>query len=522
MPNIMTKRNLEVDNQKYNLSIFKKQVLNSSVPRLIVVSYQPNAQARQILEVCLKSIQKYTPKDNYELWVIDNNSPKENLQWLIDYPNLNVVLNHSQYSTNGSYQNGVALEIAKQVVDQNTQFFMTMHMDTLVCCDGWLDFLLSKFNSKIRAVGVRMDKARTDNGVLHVLGLLCDFQLLKKFKISFLPDLPKHDTGDLVTVKFRENGYQVFACKNTHSDHSLVNKYNDPNFSKINVDRAFNDKNEVFFLHLGRGITKSKNKVKIDNKFSFREWLNLANNFILAETLTPKRLSYKQISPLLKNVSYSIRRYYVDEFYTRHFKNIQKNIDIIDIGGKKVNKRGQFNIENYDVKVKYLNIDPKTNPDFLCNAESIPAADKSFDIVILSEILEHTSNPENILMEAYRVLKDNGKALVTVPFLYHEHPDPHDFSRHTSFYWKQLTKQIGFKKITIENQGSIYGLVANLIKIWANQHFAKNSNFIYKVILGQILYFIIYLLMKADSSSTLSTNDIYRANTTGFGIIFEK
>ena len=88
---------------------------------------------------------------------------------------------------------------------------MTLHMDTMPCRTGWLSFLQSELGDGIGAAGVRMDRARTPEGVLHVLGCLVDFQLFRRLKLDFLPQLPQYDVGDRVTRALREAGYGVFV-----------------------------------------------------------------------------------------------------------------------------------------------------------------------------------------------------------------------------------------------------------------------------------------------------------------------
>lgn len=80
---------------------------------------------------------------------------------------------------------------------------------------------------------------------------------------------------------------------------------------------------------------------------------------------------------------------------------------------------------------EYLNIDESTNPDYLCSADNIPVDDNTFDIVMLAEVIEHLENPIAVLNECYRVLKKDGKIVVTIPFLNALHADPYDFQRWT-------------------------------------------------------------------------------------------
>jgi len=50
--------------------------------------------------------------------------------------------------------------------------------------------------------------------------------------------------------------------------------------------------------------------------------------------------------------------------------------------------------------------------------EKLPFKDEFFDYVVAAEILEHLGNPGNFLKEARRVLRKNGKLIVTVPNAY--------------------------------------------------------------------------------------------------------
>jgi len=58
--------------------------------------------------------------------------------------------------------------------------------------------------------------------------------------------------------------------------------------------------------------------------------------------------------------------------------------------------------------------------------EKIPHKDKAFDMVVCTDVLEHVPDPIKALEEIKRVLKDNGKIIVTVPafrILWSQHDD---------------------------------------------------------------------------------------------------
>lgn len=515
------KREITVDGRNYHISVLRKYTLPSDVPRLAIVSYQPNLTARELLKVCIRSIQKYT-YEPHEIWVVDNCSPDEYAKWLLEYPNVNVVFNYDKYIEKGSYDNGVALEIAKNVIDPESKYLMTLHMDTMVCKEGWLTYLLSKFTKDVRAVGVRMDKVRTPEGILHILGAMFDFQLIRDLKLSFMPRLPDYDVGDLVTVGLINADYKVFACKNTLTDPDLIQKIPPTSiFRNLFCDRAFNDKGEVFFLHLGRGIGKSTGGYKDKGKTTPQQWIRFANNVVLSDSYNPNRLSHEVVSPLYSQVDYSLRRYYVDEFHERNIGIFPKSATVLDIGGKKVRKRGQFDIAKHPVKVKYVNINPGTSPDYLCDGSNIPVESNSFDAVICSEVLEHVREPTPILKEAFRVLKPGGTIFICVPFLFRIHPDPDDFCRYTDQYWRTMLKEAGFKNIMIEKQGSYPSVLVDMLRSYVleMQKEGRPKIRILRWVLPRIVAYGKKKALELEQRDYFRYHLFFNSYTTGYGII---
>jgi SAM-dependent methyltransferase len=50
-----------------------------------------------------------------------------------------------------------------------------------------------------------------------------------------------------------------------------------------------------------------------------------------------------------------------------------------------------------------------------CSAESMPFADETFDVTVMSHVLEHCANPKKSLEEVWRVMKDDGLLCIFVP-----------------------------------------------------------------------------------------------------------
>lgn len=51
----------------------------------------------------------------------------------------------------------------------------------------------------------------------------------------------------------------------------------------------------------------------------------------------------------------------------------------------------------------------------LGNAEEMPFRDKSFELVICTEVIEHTENPQILLENIYSILKPDGELIISIP-----------------------------------------------------------------------------------------------------------
>ncbi len=161
----------------------------------------------------------------------------------------------------------------------------------------------------------------------------------------------------------------------------------------------------------------------------------------------------------------TIRRTLLDLYLSKSICYMKGHV--IDIGGKKVNKRGDFRPPLSQVQSwQYANMDKSTNPDFCCNAERIPVNDASFDTALLCDVLEHVREPEVVLGEAFRILKKCGGVLIiSIPFLFPVHADPSDFQRWTDSKIKLVLESLGFLDIKVEPMGGVGAVTYDLLLV---------------------------------------------------------
>lgn len=121
--------------------------------------------------------------------------------------------------------------------------------------------------------------------------------------------------------------------------------------------------------------------------------------------------------------------------------------------------------------ISYQGIDIKTADEFgmtkglpdvvYYDGNLMPFGDASFDNVICVEVLEHAPDPQLLLSEISRVLRNNGNIFLTVPWSARRHHIPHDFHRFTRERLASLFSDNGFSQIEIEERGSDVGVIAN-------------------------------------------------------------
>lgn len=81
----------------------------------------------------------------------------------------------------------------------------------------------------------------------------------------------------------------------------------------------------------------------------------------------------------------------------------------------------------------YVGVDVVENPyaDLVGPAEALPAEDASFDLVLCTQVLEHTDDPAQAVRELHRVTAPGGRVLASTHGVQWYHPSPNDHWRWT-------------------------------------------------------------------------------------------
>ena len=185
------------------------------------------------------------------------------------------------------------------------------------------------------------------------------------------------------------------------------------------------------------------------------------------------------------------RRILLDQLQEK-YKYLYKGV-VLDIGGR---DRGRF-IKPKDKVEKWIfaDINIEYNPDIVLDITNMTQiSSNSINVINAMELFEHVEDIISGLKECYRVLKKNGVLLISTPFLYHIHADPHDFQRWTNTKWKNELTKLGFKIEKIIVMGRYFTVLGDMLK-----SLIKPFSKIYKY-LGFLLFRILDRIVKLDKT----------------------
>jgi SAM-dependent methyltransferase len=129
------------------------------------------------------------------------------------------------------------------------------------------------------------------------------------------------------------------------------------------------------------------------------------------------------------------------------------SIKLLDIAPQDHKGAKQFFLK---AQVLTADIDLKSGADFIldiCQDNKTKVASATFDVIVCTEVLEHTLNPFSAINEIHRLLKDNGVLLMSTPFDFRIHGPLPDCWRFTEHGIKTLLKDfMKVEIISLENE----------------------------------------------------------------------
>ena len=87
--------------------------------------------------------------------------------------------------------------------------------------------------------------------------------------------------------------------------------------------------------------------------------------------------------------------------------------------------------------------------------EPLPFENKCFDVIIISEALEHVATPLFFIEDSFRDKKKNGLIYISTPFAFLIHGRPYDFYRYTEYFYREVGRKYNADIIDLKASNSI-------------------------------------------------------------------
>lgn len=194
--------------------------------------------------------------------------------------------------------------------------------------------------------------------------------------------------------------------------------------------------------------------------------------------------------------------------FNRSADRIEISGQVLDLGGK--SKNASYYIKR-NVNQEHITItDIKPAPGVIAvNVENeFPLPDSKYDIVLAFHLYEHVWNFQSSAKEIERVLKPGGKFIVSIPFMYPYHADPHDYWRFTDQAAIKIWETENLKATSIECIGegvftTMYSYLAGSIKRpkWLRS-LLQASGYLFTSIIDALIF-------KSQSSKARKICDVY-------------
>ena len=123
----------------------------------------------------------------------------------------------------------------------------------------------------------------------------------------------------------------------------------------------------------------------------------------------------------------------------------------LDLGSDKSPYRDLLVSCGFEVRTLDIALDGGADYAGTAEATGLPAA--SFDLVLCTQVLEHSMNPWAAVREIHRILKPGGHLIVSAPHVWFFHPHPTDHWRFTQEGMAHLCREAGLEPVVLLAQG---------------------------------------------------------------------
>lgn len=154
------------------------------------------------------------------------------------------------------------------------------------------------------------------------------------------------------------------------------------------------------------------------------------------------------------------------------------------------------------------------------DAHDLPFEDEAFEQILCAAVLEHLHTPTRAVAEMARVLKPEGRVVLSIPFLFPVHEAPIDFQRFTEFGLKNLFQQ-HFSDVRIEALFNEWQTIGMLIQRMAFQARMPKWRFLTYQLLARAVFHGLGRRGLSNTYANIARSEAGAFMTAGYLVIAE-
>lgn len=206
--------------------------------------------------------------------------------------------------------------------------------------------------------------------------------------------------------------------------------------------------------------------------------------------------------------------YFARKGLFRHIADLAKGAQgrVLDVGC------GQKPYKNLFKDANYIGLEIDTEEarkckkaDFYYDGKRFPFLDNEFNTVLINQVFEHVFNPNDFMKEVNRVMKLEGKLLMTVPFVWDEHEQPQDFARYTSFGLRAVVESNGFEVLELRKSMNDIRAVVQIMETYLYKKTVTGNKWI-DLAVTILLFSPVNLIGELCALVTPKNDDLYLDN----------
>lgn len=164
----------------------------------------------------------------------------------------------------------------------------------------------------------------------------------------------------------------------------------------------------------------------------------------------------------------SSSREYLDKWVREAAASVPAGSLVLDAGAGESPYAGWFSAHRYEsADFAQVEKDYSHSLTYVCDLRELPVEDCRFDLIVMTQVLEHLPEPASVLAELRRVLKPGAEVWFSTPLFYEEHEQPYDYFRYTQFGLRHLCDRAGLEVVTIDWLEGYFGTVGYQLRMMA-------------------------------------------------------